>query len=194
MPVCHGARIASAFTAPLLAVALPIGLCSPASAATVDRTAATAFVPGAASTAVATAAQAHRSVVAFRGQMRSTLQDYLARYRGRLTVDEYTRFAGLAAKVDRDLGALSATSATTARLARGPQRARAARSADAAYRAYQRSYAEALSTLAQVQPILQPKLGLLEAMDAKVQLDTRLAEFRAVGDRLLEASSALQKH
>jgi hypothetical protein len=64
--------------------------------------------------------------------------------------------------------------------------------AAAAVTAYQRAYDEALAALTEVQPILQPKLGLFEALDAKADLDARLSEFRGVGDRLKATAIALR--
>lgn len=141
---------------------------------------------------VTVASEAQRSVVVFRGEIRSTLQSYLAAYGSRLSRAEYTRVAKLTAKVDRDLGALASKAARTTQLVRSGNRNRASRAASAAVTAYQRSYDEAIATLAEVQPILQPKLGLFEALEAKADLDARLDEFRAVGEQLKETSAALR--
>lgn len=144
------------------------------------------------STPVAKASEAQRSITRFRGEMRTTLQDYLAAYAGRLSRAEYTRVSNLTAKVDRDLGTLAARAAVTTQLARSGNRKGASRAATAAVTSYQRSYDEAIATLAEVQPILQPKLGLFEALEAKADLDTRLDEFRAVGEQLKATSAALR--
>ncbi len=147
----------------------------------------------ASATSVTIASDAQRSVVVFRREIQSTLQGYLATYGSRLSRAEYTRVSKLTAKVDRDLGSLAAKAATTTRLVRSGQRARAASAAATAFTAYQRSYEEAIATLAEVQPILQPKLGLFEALDAKTDLDARLEEFRGVGDQLKATSISLAK-
>ena len=139
------------------------------------------------------AVDAVRSVTAFRTEIGALLDDYLARYGGRLAPAERTRMTRLADKVDVDLARLERTAASTARHLQHGRPKFAASSARRAALSYERAYAEATVTLAEVQPILQPHLGILEALEAKAQVDAQFARFRSVGDQLTSVSKVLNQ-
>lgn len=142
------------------------------------------------------ARQAAAAMAGFRSSVRSSLADYLNRYGSRLSADERQRMSDLAQQADRDLAGLVTRTRQVARLTDRGKRAQASRTAAQAVSAYQQSQAKALATLQQVQPILQPKLGLLEALQAKADMDAQLQQFSEVGalieatDRALRASEA----
>lgn len=170
-----------------MSVALVCGL----SAGTASAQAATMAQP--ASTVTLQAVDAARSVAAFRNQINGVLDDYMTRYGTRLAPAERARMASLAGKVDADLARLERTASSTARHLRHGRQELAASSARRGVLGFERSYAQATATLAEVQPILQPHLGLLEALEAKAQVDDQFARFRSVGDQLTAVSAALNQ-
>jgi hypothetical protein len=122
---------------------------------------------------------------AFRQDINATLTDNLATYRDRLSPAERTRMQALARTVDRDLGDLQRATATASRLAAKPGvRAKAHRAAQAAVTQFDAGYAKALRNLAELQPILLPRLSIFEALRAKSELDTQLARYAALGERI----------
>jgi len=98
----------------------------------------------------------------------------------------------LTQQADRDLSSLVSQTRQVARLVDQGKRAQASRRAEMAAVAYQEAYAKALDTLQQVRPILQPKLGLLEAIQAKADMDAQLDQFGQVG-ALIEATEQALK-
>jgi|GEM_PF-6053282 len=140
---------------------------------------------------VAESADAAKAVAQFRADMRSILDQYGRRYGARLAPAERDRMAALTQKVDNDLGRLERTARATARQVKAGRPRLAATSARQALVGYQRSYAEATATLAEVQPILAPHLGLLEALEAKSQVDQQFARFRLIGEQLASVERSL---
>jgi thioesterase domain-containing protein len=140
---------------------------------------------------VAESADAAKAVAQFRADMRSILDQYGRRYGARLAPTERDRMAALIQKVDNDLGRLERTARATARQVKAGKPRLAATSARQALVGYQRSYAEATATLAEVQPILAPHLGLLEALEAKSQVDQQFARFRLIGEQLASVERSL---
>lgn len=156
-----------------LAVPLGIALPSPASAAP----AAVTVLARPAASPVAP------DVGAFRVDIRADLADYLARYGGRLSGAERQRMTALSGQVDRSLALLTLRVATAEqRIASGAPSARA--TAASAVAQYERAHAQALATLDEVQPILQPKLSLFEALEAKMDFDEQMSRFESLGDRI----------
>ena len=133
----------------------------------------------------APARQAAAEAKAFREDINATLADNLATYRDRLSPPERTRMQALTRTVDRDLGDLQRATATTARLAATPgARVKAHRAAQTAVTQFDAGYAKALANLAELQPILLPRLTIFEALRAKSELDTQLARYAALGERI----------
>lgn len=122
---------------------------------------------------------------AFRQDINTQLARDLATYRDRLTPAERIRMRDLARTVDRDLGQLQQATAVTARLAASPgSRARAHRAAQLAVTRFDTGYAKALANLADLQPVLLPRLSIFEALRAKSDLDTQLARYAALGEQI----------
>ena len=142
--------------------------------------------PAACATDAAAPAQAAATEArAFRQAINAQLARELATYQGRLTPAERIRMRDLARTVDRDLGQLQQVTATTARLAARPRsRAKAHRAAQAAVASFDAGYAKALSNLGELQPVLLPRLSILEALQAKSDLDTQLARYADLGEQI----------
>ena len=158
--------------------------------------AALGLVAAPAATAADTTAPARAAAAearAFRQVINAQLTRDLATYRDRLTPGERTRMRELARTVDRDLGQLQQATATTARLAARPgSRAKAHRAAQAAVARFDAGYAKAMSSLAELQPVLLPRLSIFEALRAKSELDTQLARYAALGEQLRFVERALR--
>lgn len=146
-------------------------------------TQAAALRPTAAST-TSTAQQAATAVSAFRSDMTATLNAYLARYGDRLTEAERTRVTTLITQADTDLKGVSDQANTTVRWAKRGNASRTAASAKAAVQQYDRAYARAEQAIAEIKPILAPRLGFFEALEAQGDLDNRMATYRGLGTQL----------
>ena len=126
-----------------------------------------------------------KSVVSFRASMNSMLASYLADYGDRLSASELTTAKGLIAQADSSLnGVQSATARTAALASSGASKAQVLAASRAAEKAYTTSHDNALAALNQITPILQPKLGLLEAFGAKRDADAKLSTFAGVGAKI----------
>ena len=121
-------------------------------------------------------------VRAFRMDVRATLTDYRTRYGNRLTTAERQRMQALQGQVDRQLTLVELRTARAERLsvssASSAAKAEAAREASGAF---DRAHASAMSSLAEVEPILRPKLSLFEGLEAKGDLDDMLARYDEIG-------------
>lgn len=139
--------------------------------------------PSAAS--LSAAAQLPGEVASFRSSMTNQLDNYFREYGDRLSAAERKEMNRLRAQVDSELLALQAKTRTTARLeaANAPAIKRAA-AAKAAARAFDLAYGRAMAGLERVQPILQPKLSLFEALGAKSDLDDQLSRFDELGQHI----------
>ena len=146
--------------------------------------------PAAAVTVVASdASSIPADVRRFRAGVVAELRSNMARYGDRLTAAERRRVNELIGDVDRDLRALQRATAKSARLARDPGQHRAAdRAATTAAREYDAGYAKAMRSLAEFQPILQPRLSLFEALRAKSALDAHMAAYEELGRRIHAAA------
>lgn len=179
MRVIKGAVAVAAILLALLA-----GLAGPVSAAGPSLAASPA-------SPVAVATSAHDSAVALRGSVNSLLNRYLADYGNRLSAAEQARMKGLVKDADRQLGIVEARTGATARLARsGAPRASVYRSAKASEAAFTAAQSKAFATLDEVQPMLQSKLGIFEALSAKGDLDSQLARYDALGAQIRAVSAA----
>jgi hypothetical protein len=120
-------------------------------------------------------------VRAFRMDVRATLTDYRTRYGNRLTT-ERQRMQALQGQVDRQLTLVELRTARAERLsvssASSAAKLEAAREASGAF---DRAHASAMSSLAEVEPILRPKLSLFEGLEAKGDLDDMLARYDEIG-------------
>ena len=96
---------------------------------------------------------------------------------------------GLRVQVDRALHGLQGKTRVTARLeASNAPAAKRRAAARAAARSFDSAYDQAMSGLAKVQPMLQPKLSLFEAFGAKSDLDEQLEQFDELGRRIHEVA------
>ncbi len=138
------------------------------------------------------ASETASAVKAFRSSMAAQLKDYLSRYGPRLSEAERARIDALILQSDADLARLSSLASATATWERRRNRARAQRAANAAVTAYETSYARAEAAVNEMTPILQPHLGLFEAVDAKAALDQRMAAYRDLGGQLKDVSKRLR--
>lgn len=87
--------------------------------------------------------------------------------------------------VDRDLRQLQQATAATARIAARPgSRAQAHSAAQSAVARFDAGYAKALGELADLQPLLLPRLSIFEALRAKSDLDTQLARYAELGEQV----------
>ena len=140
---------------------------------------------------VAAAAAAHKSASVLRRNVGRLLNRYLADYGDRLSQAELARMRFLAKDANRQLGIVETRTATTERLARGgASRAVVYRSAKAAELAFTNAQALSVTTLDEVQPMLQSKLGLFEALSAKGDLDEQMARYDALGVQIRNVSAA----
>ena len=138
-----------------------------------------------------TAGSLPAEVSAFRQSMTTQLDAYFRQYGDRLSAAERQQMNALRDQVDRDLLMLKVKTQTTSRLAsaRAPQVKRIA-AAQAAARAFDAVYEKAMHGLEQVQPILQPKLSIFEALRAKSDLDDQLEKFDELGRHVHELAGA----
>lgn len=192
-------RIRSSVVLAALAAALMAGTTVPAGAVVTGK--ATQIVAGTSTqivaanpsnpTGVAEAAAAHASATTLRRTVGRLLSRYLADYGDRLSTAEQARMRFLVKDADRQLGIVETRTATTERLARnGSPRAAVYRSAKAAEFAFTSAKASSVTTLAEVQPMLQSKLGLFEALSAKGDLDEQLARYDSLGVQIRKVSTA----
>jgi len=124
--------------------------------------------------------------------MTTQLNDYLARYGPRLTEAERARGGELTTQSDADLAQLQELANATASWERRRNRARALKAAGDAVRAFDRAYARAESAIAEVKPILQPRLNIFEALDAQSALDQRMTAYRDLGRQLRAVQTGIK--
>lgn len=170
-----------------------------ACAVTLSGLAVTAVVPTAASAStfavsirmgvspasVTSAKNVAKAVVDFRAEMNGLLASYLADYGDRLSAAELVTAKELITKADSSLiGVQNATARTSALASSGASKARVLVAARAAEKAFTTSHDQALAALNQITPILQPKLGLFEALGAKRDADAKLSSFDRVGGKI----------
>lgn len=126
-----------------------------------------------------------KAVVDFRADMNALLASYLTNYGDRLSAPELVTAKELISKADSSLiGVQNATARTAALAGSGASKARVLSAARAAERAFTTSHDQALAALNQITPILQPKLGLFEALGAKRDADAKLSTFDRVGGKI----------
>lgn len=185
-------RLTTSVALGALALALIAGPANPASAATAAGSPTQVVAANPSDPAgVTAAAAAHESASALRRNVGRLLNRYLSDYGGRLSQAEQARMRFLVKDADRQLGIVETRTATTERLARGgASRAAVYRSAKAAELAFTNAQASSDRTLAEVQPMLQSKLGLFEALSAKGNLDEQLARYDALGVQIRKVSAA----
>ena len=185
----HRAR--STLLLALLAVALMAGSAVPANASVIGPPTSVASPKPSSPAGIADATAAHASATTLRRAVRKLLTRYLADYCDRLSKAELARMRFLAKDADRQLGIVETRTATTERLARsGAPRAAVYRSAKAAELAFTKAQESSVTTLDEVQPMLQSKLGLLEALSAKGDLDDQMARYDALGAQIRKVSAA----
>ena len=185
----HRAR--SALVLAALAVALMAGTAVPANASVVGPSTSVVSANPSNPTGLADATAAHASATTLRRAVGKLLNRYLADYGDRLSKAELARMRFLAKDADRQLGIVETRTATTERLARsGASRAAVYRSAKAAELAFTKAQESSVTTLDEVQPMLQSKLGLLEALSAKGDLDDQMARYDALGAQIRKVSAA----
>lgn len=125
------------------------------------------------------------SVREFRTSVLAELERNLDDYGDRLSHAERTRVTTIVGEVDRDLGRLQSTTAQASRLVTQGAPLKAQRSA--AHRAsvtFDAGYTKALTRLAEMQPILQPRLSLIEGLQAKLDLDEQMGRYELLGQRI----------
>lgn len=131
------------------------------------------------------AATISTNVAGFRQDIGAVLTSYYASYGNRLSLAEQAQMTGLMKQIDRELASLESKTRRSAKLAR--QHASSAKQQEAARAAakyFDVAYMHALTSIEQVQPILQPKLSLFEALRAKSDLDRSLQAFENLGSHL----------
>ena len=176
----------------VLAVALLTQATVPASAAATPSSAIPIVAASPANPlGVAAATSAHTSVTRLRQDVGELPNRYLSDYGDRLNTTERVRMRFLVKDADRQLGIVEKRTATATRLASsGASRVAVHRSGRAAEVAFTTAFARALTTLDEVQPMLQSKLGLLEAIAAKGDLDEQMARYDAVDTQIRKISAA----
>ena len=126
-----------------------------------------------------------QAVVSFRAGMNAVLANYLKDYGDRLSDSELNTAKGLIAQADSSLtGVQNATARTSTLAAKGASKAQVLAASRAAEKAYTKSHDQALAALNQITPLLQPKLGLFEALGAKRDADAELAKFDVLGTKI----------
>lgn len=120
----------------------------------------------------------------FRSSLNADLDSYLARYGSRLSPAEAQRVRVLQRQTMRDLRDVQRSVSRVARWDREAKPVQHRRAAAAAYARYENAYARADRAIAELRPMLQPKLNLFEALDASQALDSRMAEYRKLGLRI----------
>lgn len=114
--------------------------------------------------------------------VRAMLRDYMDRYGDRLSAADRRRMAQLQSQVDRQLTLVQVKMARAERIARSSvSRAVKVAAAHEASVAFDRAHASAIEALAEVEPILRPKLSLFEGLEAKGDLDDMLARYEDLG-------------
>ena len=137
------------------------------------------------SVSITAARNVAKSVVDFRREMNAVLAGYVKEYGDRLSASELSTAKGLIAKADSSLnGVQNATALTAALASSGAPKAKVLAASRAAEKAFTTSHDQALAALNQITPILQPKLGLFEALGAKREADALLAKFSAIGTKI----------
>lgn len=132
-------------------------------------------------------------VRAFRMDVRATLTDYSTRYGNRLTTAERRRMQVLQGQVDRQLTLVELRTARAERVsASSASSATKLAAAQDASAAFDRAHESAMSSLAEVEPILRPKLSLFEGLEAKGDLDDMLGRYDEIG-RAIHAFEASQR-
>jgi len=125
------------------------------------------------------------AVVSFRAGMNAVLAGYLKNYGDRLSESELSTAKGLIAQADSSLnGVQNATARTATLAAKGASKAQVLAASRAAEKAFTTSHDQALAALNQITPLLQPKLGLFEALAAKRDADAQLAKFDVLGMKI----------
>lgn len=125
------------------------------------------------------------NVAGYRHDLGSMLNSYYSSYGNRLSPAEQGQMSALIAKIDQDLALLQTKTQLSAKLARAHAAAAKQRTAArAAAKFFDVTYAQAMASLEQVQPILQPKLSLFEALRAKSDVDQSLQTFETLGKQL----------
>ena len=125
------------------------------------------------------------SVSDFRQSIATVLNSYFLTYGSRLSLAEQAQMSTLMKQVDQELSVLQRKTQASAKLAQ--QHAAKAKQKDAARAAaksFDIAYSHAMTSLERVQPILQPKLSLFEALRAKSDLDQSLQAFETLGTQL----------
>lgn len=125
------------------------------------------------------------SVIAFKQQVVSELGQYMNTYDDRLTASENARARAIVTKVGTQLDDIARATARAERLAaaKAPMNSRRS-AAQAAVRAFDTGYATSQAALAEMTPILQPKLNLIEALGAKSTFDREMGRFQQLGSRI----------
>lgn len=142
------------------------------------------------SASIAGARTIAKAVVSFRADMNALLASYVTNYGDRLSPAELANAKALIAQADSSLtGVQNATANTAALASSGASKSRVLAASRAAEKAFTTSHDQALAALNQITPILQPRLGLFEALGAKRDADSRLAKFSDLGVKI----SALTK-
>lgn len=125
------------------------------------------------------------SVAGFRQNINAVLTSYYTTYGNRLTPAEQRQMTSLMTQVDRELASLQAKTQVSANLARQhATKSKQHRAARDAAKSFDIVYSHAMTSLEEVQPILQPKLSLFEALRAKSDLDQSLQTFETLGTQL----------
>lgn len=140
----------------------------------------------------AVAQQAGDAVAGFRTDLQRTLNTYLSTYGDRLTEAERARVTTLIAQSDKDLAAVSTQADSTTRWTKRGNRTKARRSASSAVRAHDSAFARAEQAIAEIKPILAPRLGFLEAIEAQRDLDAHMNRYRALGTQLRAVVATLK--
>ena len=181
-----------------LATTSALTLCG-AVAVTVIPVAASASAPtavaraGVNSASVTGARNVAKAVVDFRAEMNALLAGYLKDYGNRLGAPELDRAKSLIALADSSLtGAQNATARTAALAASGASKAQVLAASRAAEKAFVTSHDQAIAALNQITPILQPKLGMFEALGAKRDADSRLAKFSDIGAKITALTKTIE--
>ena len=125
------------------------------------------------------------NVAEFRQDIRGLLNSYYSKYGSRLSPTEQTHMTGLIKQVDTELAIVQSKSQVIAKLSQqqAPKSKQLAAARSAA-KAFDTAYSHAMTSLEQVQPLLQPKLSLFEALRAKSDLDQSLQTFETLGTQL----------
>ena len=141
-------------------------------------------------TSVTGARNIAKAVISFRAEMNALLASYVTNYGDRLSATELANAQALIAQADASLvGVQSATARTSALAGAGATKAQVLAASRAAEKAFTKSQDQALAALNQITPLLQPKLGLFEALGAKRDADAKLSKFSDLGTKI----SALTK-